>query len=95
MGQIIILDKHDKKMAIQEMENLRNSMLGDLEQIKQLLSELTRENNSMIYERAKSYWLPSIENNLAEDSGSFLGSMVNFQDTIKELKEMVESEEDK
>lgn len=88
----IIFDKHDKKMAIEEMENLRNSMLGDLEQIKQLLDELTRE-QTLIKERAKSYWLTSIENNLVEDSGSFLGSMVNFQDTIKELKEMVESED--
>ena len=88
----IILDKHDKKMAIEEMENLRNSMLGDLEQIKQLLSELTRD-RELIMERAKSYWLTSIENNLAEDSGSFLGSMVNFQDTIAELKEMVEEED--
>lgn len=89
----IILDKHDKRMAIQEIENLRNSMLGDLEQIKQLIDELTRE-NELIKERAKSYWLTSIENNLAEDSDSFLGSMVNFQDTVNELKEMVESEED-
>ena len=89
----IILDKHDKRMAIQEIENLRNSMLGDLEQIKQLIDELTRE-NELIKERAKAYWLTSIENNLAEDSGSFLGSMVNFQDTLNELKEMVESEED-
>ena len=90
----IILDAHDKRMAIEEMENLRNSMLGDLEQIKQLIDELTRGNNELIKERAKSYWLTSIENNLAEDSGSFLGSMTNFSDTIKELKEMVESEED-
>lgn len=90
----IIFDKHDKKMAIEEMENLRNSMLGDLEQIKNLIDELTRGENELIKERAKSYWLTSIENNLAEDSGSFLGAMVNFQDTINELKEMVESEED-
>ena len=90
---MIIIDKHDKKMAIQEMENLRNSMLGDLEQIKQLIDELTRGNGELIKERAKSYWLTSIENNLSADSGSFLGSMVNFQDTINELKEMVESEE--
>lgn len=93
MNQMVILDKHDRKMAIQEMENLRNSMLGDLEQIKNLISELTRD-RGLIMERAKSYWLTSIENNLAADSGSFLGSMVNFQDTINELKEMVESEED-
>ena len=90
----IILDKHDKKMAIQEMEDLRNSILGDLARISELINELTREEHSLIMERAKSYWLTSIENNLSADSGSFLGCMVNFSDTIKELKEMVECEED-
>ena len=92
MGQIMVLDKHDKKMAIQEIENLRNSMLGDLEQIKNLIDELTRD-RGLIMERARSYWLTSIENNLSADSGSFLGSMTNFSDTIKELKEMVNEED--
>ena len=94
MPQTIILDKHDKKMAIQELEDLRNSVLGDLARISELINELTRGEYSLIMERAKSYWLTSIENNLAADSGSFLGSMVNFQDTLNELKEMIESEED-
>lgn len=90
----IILDSHDKKMAIQELEDLRNSMLGDLARISELINELTREERSLIMERAKQYWLTSIENNLSAESGSFLGCMVNFQDTLKELEEMVESEED-
>ena len=81
-----IIDKEDRVLAVLKLEELRNNMLGNLGEMEEIIRELSRDNR-LIWERARSYWHTSISNNLAEDSGSFLGSMVNFQDTVKELKE--------
>ena len=91
---MIILDHEDKVLALQNLDELRNDMLNKLGEMGDIIKDLAGENR-LIWERAKSYWYTSIENNLYEDSGSFLGSMVNFQDTLKELKEHVETEDQK
>jgi len=85
---MIILDSHDRRMALQELEEYRNEMLEKLGQMKETIRDLC-EKDRLIYERAKSYWLTSIENNLSADSRDFLGSMVNFQNTYDELVEHV------
>ncbi len=89
---MIILDKEDKVLAVNRLEELRDNILGQLEEMKDLITELSRENH-LIWERARSYWHTSITNNLAEESGSFLGCMVNFSDTVKELREHIACEE--
>lgn len=89
---MIIFDKEDKLLALQNMEELRDEILAKLGEIEMIIDQVQGENR-MILTRAKSYWLTSVENNLHEDSGSFLGSMVNFSDTMKELREMVDQEE--
>lgn len=86
-----ILDSHDRRYAIAELETYRDEMLEKLYQMKDLIQNLAGENR-MIWERAKSYWHTSVENNLSSESGSFLGSMTNFSDTLKELKEHVACE---
>ena len=88
---MIILDKEDKVLALQNLDELRNEMLNKLSEMEMIIRELAGDNR-LIWERARSYWYTSVENNLSEESGSFLGSMVNFQDTFKELKEHVEEE---
>ena len=89
---MIILDREDQKMAVERLEALRTEMLDRLAEMGDIIRSLSSDNR-LIWERAKSYWYTSIENNLYEDSGSFLGSVVNFSDTIKELKEIIEEEE--
>jgi len=85
----MILDSHDRKMALQELDEARNEMLEKLSEIKELIRNLC-EKDRMILKRAESYWLTSIENNLSADSRDFVGSMVNFQNTFDELKSHVE-----
>lgn len=85
----IILDKHDRRMALQELEECRNEMLEKLYQAGEIIKNLC-EKDPIIWKRAESYWFNSISNNLHEESGSFLGCMTNFSDTLKELKQHVE-----
>ncbi len=84
----IILDEHDRRHALAELETCRDEMLEKLSEAKELIKNLC-EKDRMILTRAESYWLTSIENNLSSESGSFLGCMVNFSDTFKELQEHV------
>jgi hypothetical protein len=85
----VILDEHDRRYALQELENCRDEMLQKLYEAGEIIKNLC-EKDRMIWTRAESYWFNSISNNLHEESGSFLGSMTNFSDTLKELKEHVE-----
>jgi len=83
-----LIDSHDRKMALQDLEEARKEMLAKLYEMEELIKSLST-NDSLIWERAKSYWYTSIENNLVKDCDD-LGSMVNFSHTLKELKEHVE-----
>ena len=85
----VILDEHDRRYALQELETCREEMLQKLYEAGEIIKNLC-EKDRMIWTRAESYWFNSISNNLHEESGSFLGSMTNFSDTLKELKEHVE-----
>jgi len=71
-------------MALEELDIARNEMLEKLAQMKELIQNLSVMDR-MIWERAKSYWFTSIKNNL--EGG--LGSMVDFESTLKELKDHV------
>ncbi len=89
---MIILDADDKRLALQNMEALRDEILSKLGEMEQIIREVAGE-NYLIWERARSYWYTSIENNLSADAGDFLGSMVNFSDTLSELREQIIDEE--
>jgi len=91
---MLILDHEDRELALERLNVLRNEMLERLGEMENLIKDLAGEDR-LIWDRAKSYWYTSVENNLYEDSGSFLCSMVNFQDTLNELKEHVETEDQK
>lgn len=82
----IILDSHDRKMALKKLEGFRNEMLEKLYEAGEIIKNLC-EDNQLIWSRAESYWFNSISNNLHEMSGSSLGCMTNFSDTLKELRQ--------
>ncbi len=84
----VILDEHNRRYALQELETCREEMIQKLYEAKEIIQNLC-ENDRMILTRAESYWLTSIENNLSSESGSFLGCMVNFESTLNELKDHV------
>lgn len=89
----MILDKNDKLMALERMVELRDQMLDSLGEIKQIIQEIAgREDRGMCFERARSYWLTHVENNLSAEKNSFLGSMVNFESTLNDLREVIDSE---
>ena len=89
----MIINLDDKKEALRELDFLRNEMLEHLGQMKELIRSIAgREDRGMCLERARAYWLMSVENNLSAESGSFLGSMVNFESTLTDLREVIDSE---
>jgi len=88
MRENVILDEIDRRHALEELEECRNEALEKLHQMKDLIRNLC-EKDCMIWDRAKAYWFTSVEQNLSAESGSFLGSMTNFEETLKELKEHV------
>ena len=71
--------------------------MGRLEDIKEEIKELMHEakrlvqsgakkaNRPIIYERAKSYWLPHIFMALDKDHDYLGGSMTTMEDTINEI----------
>jgi len=83
-----LIDSHDRKMALQDLGEARREMLAKLYEMEELIKGLSTD-DPLIWERAKSYWYTSIENNLVKDCDD-LGSMVNFSHTLKELKEHIE-----
>ncbi len=87
----MILNKEEREMAFEKLDNLRNEMLENLSEMEEIIKELAGENR-MVFERAKAYWHTHVKNNLSADADSFLGSMINFESTFKELKEQYEED---
>jgi hypothetical protein len=84
----IILDGHDKKMAIESLVQLRDEMLDKLCEMKNIIEQITDDEGRMIVERMNAYWWTSIDNNL--QGGMF--SMCDFESTLKELQELITNE---
>lgn len=63
--------------------------LGDMESLIRQASEHT--DCSLILKRAEAYWLTGIKQALESGSSTF---MINFEDTLKEIDEYTEVEDD-
>ena len=90
----MIKTKEEQRIALHQLELLRDEMTENLREMEDIIIQLTSNNNPAILTRAKSYWMNNIACSLTERPGSFVGSMVNFFDTMKELEEIVECEEE-
>jgi hypothetical protein len=87
------MDKERIKEGINELLELRDSEVEKLYEMRTIIRQL--DPHDMITERATSYWLPNTIMNLTEDHEWMgRGSMVNFDDTIRELKELIGEEHD-
>ena len=84
----IILDNHDKKMAIENLVQLRDEMLDKLYEMKNIIEQIAGNEGRMIVERMNAYWWTSIDNNL--QGGMF--SMCDFESTLDELRELISNE---
>jgi len=55
--------------------------------------DIVRNAHEGIYARAKAYWIPEIRMALSGEHGYLGGSMCSLEDTIEELKDLLEEEE--
>ena len=84
---MIVLDRHDKLLALDRMIELRDEMMERLGEMQQIIQEIAgHEDKGLTWERARSYWYTQIENNLM--GGMF--SMCDFDATMKDLKEVID-----
>ena len=83
------MTNEEKKLARYQLKHLRDEMLENLDEMADIIIQLTSDDNQMIYERAKVYWLAHVKNAL--NGKKF--SMCDFADTLKELDEMGEEED--
>lgn len=81
--------------TVEEMENpgyalelLQESMIEHVRAAERILKRV--ENNKMIYERARSYWIPHIIMALTNDHEWLGGSMVTMEETIMEVNDNME-----
>jgi ribosomal protein S2 len=90
-----MLKSKDKKEIIEAVNRL-----GEIkEEIKHLIVEAKHiiasvTDRDVRYERARSYWIAHIEGALDKDNEWLGGSMTNMQDTIDEIEEDTEIEEE-
>ena len=70
--------------SLDRLKEIRDEMLELLDEADRILR---RDFGGLIYERAKSYWLAHVKMALTKDHGYLGGSMVDFEDTLKEIEE--------
>jgi len=80
----------NKNEIANELEDKRDQMLELLEEMR----DLVNSGPDHIKARAKAYWLPHVEMALTKEHGFLGGSMCDVQDTINELREDEEDEEE-
>ena len=76
----------DKTMAIERLREIQGEIDGLVNEAERLIRE---SGSDMAYSRAKSYWIGHI---LGALTGR--GSMVTCEDTINEMEEEIESEQE-
>ncbi len=84
-------EKSEIQEGIRELLELRDSVVEKLYDMRSIIRQLY--DHGMITQRATSYWLPNTITNLTNDHEWLSrGSMINFDDTIKELRELIGEE---
>ena len=85
-------EKSEIQEGIRELLELRDQVVEKLYDMRSIIRQL--DDHGMITERATSYWIPNTITNLTNDHEWLSrGSMINFGDTIKELRELIGEEE--
>ena len=80
-----------RQELIDELREIQVQMLECLEQAKTLIKQSGQE---MTLQRAESYWLAHTRIALTNDHGYLGGSMCSMEDTIAEIEEATEEEDD-
>jgi len=80
-----------KKNEIREklviLDELRDEISEKLDEVEGILSEVVREINPMILDRAEAYWLGHIRSSLFKDRGNPYD--VSMGDSLNELREEI------
>lgn len=84
------ISKSEIEVSIRELVQLRDEVIDRLYQMRELIRSI--DNTRMIFERANSYWIPNTITNLIQGHEWLSrGSIINFDDTIGELEDLMES----
>ena len=78
--------------AATKLEQIREEILDKLYDCENLLRKLGNEEGRAIRERAKSYWFAHITIELGGEHDYLAGSMCSMQDTVNEIRELVQEE---
>ena len=82
--------REDIVVSVKELIELRDEVVDRLYQMRELIRSI--DSTRMIFERANSYWIPNTITNLTQGHEWLSrGSMVNFDDTICELEDLMET----
>ncbi len=85
-------EKSEIQEGIRELLELRDSVVEKLYEMRTIIRQL--DPSGMITSRATSYWIPNTITNLTDDHEWLSrGSMINFKDTISDLRELIGEEE--
>lgn len=76
-----------------DLERLRELQMNILDALEEA-SNIIRMSDRSIYERAKSYWLAHAKMAITKEHEYMGGSMVDMDDTIRELEDMADGDED-
>jgi hypothetical protein len=86
-------EKSEIQEGIRELLELRDSVVEKLYDMRSIIRQLDGH-DGMIIQRATSYWIPNTITNLTDDHEWLSrGSMINFKDTISDLRELIGEEE--
>jgi len=77
-----------KEEDIDRLSEIRDEMLDLVEEAKGIMSSI----EDIVGDRAKSYWIPQLIMGLTTNHNYLGGSMCTMEDTIEELKELLEEE---
>jgi hypothetical protein len=81
--------------ATERLEEIREEMLELLSEAEEVARQTAKAaGQRVIYERAAAYWIPQIKIALKNDHGYLGSSMCSLEDTIKDLDELLELEEE-
>ena len=88
--------ERDLSESVDRLMEIQIEMLELLGEAESVIQEATSNGDSIILNRAQSYWLAHVKVALTKDHGFLAGSVVDMDDTIQELDSLVgdEDEED-
>ena len=77
-----------KREAVDRLRDIQTELEELLFEATDIIDSVTREHGSMIFERAKSYWLAHAKMAISDDHGYLGGCDPNLPKTIQEIDEM-------